>query len=68
MRIFVTASRERGLWGLRLGRYYATLASPKWPAVFSERYRRGVSVLPLGRGWRLRLRVDALALSKGSDV
>lgn len=68
MRILVKSSRENGIWGLRLGPYYASLASPKWPLLFSERYRRGVHVLPLGRGWRLRLRVDSANLPEGSDV
>ena len=68
MRFYACASLQEGIWGLRLGRFYVTLASPRRTVVFSERYRRSVRVLPLGGGWRLRLRTDALALSKGSDV
>jgi hypothetical protein len=66
MRVYVCGSREHGIWGVRLGRYYATLASPKrWP-LYSERNRgKGFYVLPLGRGWRLRLRIDPLPSDQG---
>lgn len=32
------------------------LKSPRWPALFSERNRRDVRVIPLGFGWRITLR------------
>ena len=67
MRTYFTGSREWGLWGIRLGRYYVTLASPKRRPLFSERYRRGVRVLPLGGGWRLRLRIDTLPPAGADD-
>ena len=67
MRTYFTGSRAHGLWGVRLGRFYVTLASPSWPAVFSERNRLGVRVLPLGGGWRLRLRTDTLSPAGADD-
>ena len=39
------------LFGMRI-----MLKSPKWPALFSERNRMGVRVLPLGKGWRVTVR------------
>lgn len=56
MRLFV--HREGQVYGLRFARFYASLAGPAHRPLWSERNRRGVSVLPLIAGWRIRLRKD----------
>ena len=65
MRIVKIASREEQIWGIRLGGKYLSLAGPKFQPVYSERYRLGIWVLPLGGGWRLRLRFDQSPARKG---
>jgi hypothetical protein len=54
---YATASLRNHLWGVRIGRFYVTLAGPRRMALFSER-NGGLHVLPLGGGWRLRLRIN----------
>ncbi len=39
--------------GVRLGRWWCQIKAPWFPILFSERYRCGVRVLPLGFGWRI---------------
>lgn len=56
MRFYAIASARDQIWGIRIGRFYVSLAGPsRWP-LFSERHG-AVRVLSLGGGWRLRLRV-----------
>lgn len=55
----ITGSLRFHVWGVRIGRRYLSLAGPKSVPLFSERYRLGVRVLPLGKGWRIRLRTDS---------
>lgn len=44
------------IWQMRIGRKLIALKSPLWPVIFSERYRQGVRVIPLGFGWRITIR------------
>lgn len=53
---FFCASFKRQIFGIRIGRHYLSLAGPDRRPLFSERNRRGVKVLPLFGGWRIRLR------------
>lgn len=55
---YVCASLERQIFGIRIGRRYLSLAGPKHPQLFTERNCIGIKALPLGRGWRIRLRTD----------
>lgn len=55
-RVFI--HRQGQVYGLRVGRTYVSLAGPVHPVLWSERNRRGVSVLTLLGGWRIRFRKD----------
>jgi len=56
---YACASYRSGIWGIRIGAAYLTLAAPWRRPLYSERKRSGMTVLPLGKGWRVRLRRDA---------
>lgn len=66
-RLFACGSWRHQIFGVRIGSIYLSLAGPVSRPLYSERNRRSVRVLPLWRGWRLRLRgLDPLdAASKG---
>lgn len=59
-RFYACASLERQIWGIRIARWYLTIAGPRHPAPDSERYGRSVRVLLSVGGWRIRLRTDRL--------
>lgn len=44
------------IYGFHIGKTYVSIAGPKHRPLFSERHRIGVSVIPLLRGWRIRIR------------
>lgn len=46
----------QGLWAVRIGSVDFMLKGPRWLALYSERYRKGVIVIPLGRGWRINIK------------
>lgn len=39
-----------------VGSYWVRLRSPSYPPLYSERYRLGCWVIPLGFGWRIVFR------------
>lgn len=41
---------------LRIGNRVFALKGPRYPALFSERNRRNIRVLPLFGGWRITIR------------
>lgn len=43
-------------WRSRIFGRVIALKSPRWPVLFTERERRGVRVIPLGRGWGITIR------------
>lgn len=50
--------RQRGWFGVRVGKVYVSLRSPAHRALFSERNRVRCRVLPLRGGWRIVARRD----------
>lgn len=55
-RFYVGGKRWPGIWTVRVFRWALTLKGPRFTELFSERNRRGVLVLPIGRGWRVNIR------------
>lgn len=61
-----SASWAYGMWMIRLWGRFFQLKAPWWHALFSERYRYGVKVIPLGFGWRITIRTIDTALKEST--